>query len=133
MGPKHHQALEEFYPEGIPRVVTHLHPLSFFFISSLETFLKKRQTSNETRLNAQHESHGKVVQLSHIVLFAFLEDVVLGHAHRLHDHLHPLQVDEAVLRQVALHRPTASALHTTHQGAPAVPVLTLIPVPVSSS
>lgn len=39
---------------------------------------------------------------SYVVLFAFLEDVVLSHTHRLHDHLHSLQVDVAVLRQVAL-------------------------------
>lgn len=39
---------------------------------------------------------------SYVVLFAFLEDVVLSHAHRLHDHLDSLQVDVAVLRQVAL-------------------------------
>lgn len=39
---------------------------------------------------------------TYLVLFAFLEDVVLSHAHRLHDHFNSVQLDEAVLSQIAL-------------------------------
>lgn len=39
---------------------------------------------------------------THFVLFAFLEDVVLGHAHSLHDQFNSFQLDEAVLSQIAL-------------------------------
>lgn len=44
----------------------------------------------------------QIENASCIVFFALFEDVVLGHAHGLHDHLDARQVDEAVLRQVAL-------------------------------
>lgn len=39
---------------------------------------------------------------AYVVVFAFPEDVVLGHAHSLHDQLHSLQVHVAVLSQVTL-------------------------------
>lgn len=43
---------------------------------------------------------------TYLVLLAFLEDVVLGHAHCLHDQFHPLQLDVAILRQIALDQRT---------------------------
>lgn len=39
---------------------------------------------------------------SYFILFAFLEDVVLGHTHSLHDQFNSLQLDVAVLSQIAL-------------------------------
>ena len=39
---------------------------------------------------------------TYIIIFAFLEDVVLGHTHCLHDQFDSFQVDKAILRQVAL-------------------------------
>lgn len=39
---------------------------------------------------------------TYVVLFAFLEDVVLSHTHCLHDHFNSVQLDVAILSQVAL-------------------------------
>lgn len=51
------------------------------------------------RLNLKRESCE-----NHLILFAFLEDVVLSNAHSLHDHLNSLQVDVSVLCQIALQK-----------------------------
>lgn len=62
---------------------------------------------------------------SHFVVFALLEDVVLGHAHSLHDHLHSLQVHVSVLRQVTLQdKRTASRSDTSYTSQNAFPPLT---------
>lgn len=51
---------------------------------------------------------------SYIILFAFLEDVVLSHAHSLHDQLNSLQVDISILCQVALQTNTGLVIsHST--------------------
>lgn len=62
--------------------------------------------------------HCVKLQKSYVILFAFLEDVVLSHAHRLHDQLHSLQVDVAILCQVALQTNTVRPAFTKHYPRP---------------
>lgn len=52
---------------------------------------------------------------SHIVLFAFLEDIVLSHANCLHYQLDSLQLDIAILCQVALQTNTSWVIQSTGQ------------------
>lgn len=101
-----------------------LHSLSSSFVS-LSFFSWSFPTRRKMWSNANNKTHcqifthhhldcGKLAvvwsdricsgEKSYIVFLAFLEDVVLGHAHRLHDHLNTLQVDISVLRQVALQK-----------------------------
>lgn len=68
----------------------------------------KRQNSHD---------HSVKLRKSYVVFFALLEDVVLSHAHRLHDHLNSLQVDVAILRQVALQANTGRVTHSSIRAA----------------
>ena len=52
---------------------------------------------------------------SHIVLFAFLEDIVLSHANCLHYQFDSLQLDVAILCQVALETNTGWVIQDTGQ------------------
>lgn len=64
-------------------------------------------------MSQNSNDHCVKLQKSYVILFAFLEDVVLSHAHRLHDQLHSLQVDVAILCQVALQTNSQTCFYET--------------------